>query len=268
MPNLYDQDLRKRTIAYWQETNNKSKTARIFGICRNTLNSWIALYHDQGNTEPKKAQPTGVKHIITDLDSFERYVKAKQFDTAKQLREQYLKDHPDVSISYNAFVDTLHRINWTFKKTFTYKESDPVKQQGFSVCLAIMAFWFGLTNILFMDETGFYQRQSYHRSWSPVGTPCYAKMDANKGKRLNLIGAMSMAEFKLIAPVTFEGGCKRDTVENWLHTLGQSLPKDELDSYPQRFLIMDNARFHRGGDLKQIAEKYNLTLLYFTTLFS
>jgi pterin-4a-carbinolamine dehydratase len=61
-------------------------------------------------------QPTGVKHIITDLDSFERYVKAKQFNTAKQLREQYLKDHPDVSISYNAFVDTLHRINWTFKK--------------------------------------------------------------------------------------------------------------------------------------------------------
>ena len=59
-------------------------------------------------------------------------------------------------------------------------------------------------------------------------------MDANKGKRLNLIGAMSMAEFKLIAPVTFEGGLS-DTVENWLHTLGQSLPKDELDSQPQRF---------------------------------
>lgn len=77
-----------------------------------------------------------------------------------------------------------------------------------------MAFWFGLSNILFMDETGFYQRQSYQRSWSPVGKPCYAKIEANKGKRLNLIGAMSMAEFKLIAPVTFEGGCKRDTVEN------------------------------------------------------
>lgn len=125
-----------------------------------------------------------------------------------------------------------------------------------------MAFWFGLSNILFMDETGFYQRQSYQRSWSPVGKPCYAKIEANKGKRLNLIGAMSMAEFKLIAPVTFEGGCKRDTVENWLHTLGQSLPKHELDSYPQRFLIMDNARFHRGGNLNQIAKQYNLTLLY------
>nr|WP_159771975.1 helix-turn-helix domain-containing protein [Enhydrobacter sp. 8BJ] len=64
MPNLYDQDLRKRAIAYWQETNNKSKTARTFGICRNTLDSWIDLYQEQGNTQPKKAQPTGVKHII------------------------------------------------------------------------------------------------------------------------------------------------------------------------------------------------------------
>ena len=74
------------------------------------------MYQEQGNTQPKKAQPTGVKHIITDLIAFEQYVKSQEFDTAKQLREQYLKDHPDVSISYNAFVDTLHRINWTFKK--------------------------------------------------------------------------------------------------------------------------------------------------------
>lgn len=116
MPNLYDQDLRKRSIAYWQETGNKSQTARTFGICRNTLNSWIALYQEQGNTQPKKAEPTGVKHIITDLVAFEAYVQSQSFDTAKQLRTQYLKDHPDVSISYNAFVDTLHRINWTFKK--------------------------------------------------------------------------------------------------------------------------------------------------------
>ena len=42
-------------------------------------------------------------------------------------------------------------------------------------------------NILFMDETGFYQRQYYTRSWSPIGKPCYAKIDANKGKRLNLM---------------------------------------------------------------------------------
>ena len=53
---------------------------------------------------------------VTTIPTVGEYVKSQEFDTAKQLREQYLKDHPDVRISYNAFVDTLHRINWTFKK--------------------------------------------------------------------------------------------------------------------------------------------------------
>lgn len=128
-----------------------------------------------------------------------------------------------------------------------------------------MVFFFGLANILFMDETGFYQRQHYQRGWSPIGEPCFDTMDSGKGKRLNLIGAMSMAEFKLIAPMTFEGSCKRDKVESWLHTLGQALPKDKAGGYPQRFLIMDNAKFHYGGDLRHIASLYHITLLYLPT---
>ena len=116
MPKIYDQDLRDKAISNWQKTNNISKTARLFEINRNTLNEWIKLYQEQGDTKPKPFAPVGVKHIITDLDAFENYVKSKEFDTAKQLREQYLKDHPDVSISYNAFLQTLHRIKWTFKK--------------------------------------------------------------------------------------------------------------------------------------------------------
>lgn len=116
MPKIYDQDLRDKAISNWQKTGNKSKTARLFEINRNTLNEWIKLYQEQGHTKPKQFAPVGVKHIITDLTAFENYVKSQKFDTAKQLRKQYLKDHADVSISYNAFLQTLHRINWTFKK--------------------------------------------------------------------------------------------------------------------------------------------------------
>ncbi|WP_410471721.1 hypothetical protein ACGTJS_08300 [Faucicola mancuniensis] len=70
MPKIYDQDLRDKAISNWQKTGNKSKTARLFEINRNT--------------------------------AFENYVKSQKFDTAKQLREQYLKDYADISISYNA----------------------------------------------------------------------------------------------------------------------------------------------------------------------
>lgn len=116
MPKVYSQDLRDRAIAYWLTTGNKSKTARRYDINRNTLCHWIALYQEQGHTAPKPSKPVGVKYIITDLVAFENYVKSKPFDTAKQLREQYLLDHPDVSISYNTFRVTLHRIHWSFKK--------------------------------------------------------------------------------------------------------------------------------------------------------
>ena len=116
MPKIYNQDLRDRAVNHWQKTGNKSKTARLFEINRNTLDDWIKLYQEQGNTKPKPFAAVGVKHIITDLTAFEDYVKSQEFDTAKQLREQYLKDHPDVSISYNAFLETLRRIKWSFKK--------------------------------------------------------------------------------------------------------------------------------------------------------
>ena len=120
MPKIYDQELRDKAISHWQKTRNKSKTARLFEINRNTLDEWIKLYQEQGNTKPKPFAPVGVKHIITELTNFENYVKSQEFDTAKQHREQYLKDHPDVDISYNAFLETLRRIKWTFKKRPLY----------------------------------------------------------------------------------------------------------------------------------------------------
>lgn len=116
MPKVYSQDLRDRAVAYWLKTGNKSKAAKKYDVNRNTLCSWVKLYQEQGHTAPKPSKPVGVKHIITDLVAFEEYIKTKQFDTAKQLRQQYLSDHPDTHISYNAFLETLHRINWSFKK--------------------------------------------------------------------------------------------------------------------------------------------------------
>ena len=116
MPKIYSQDLRDRAISYWLKTGNKTQTAKKYEVNRNTLRHWVELYQEQGHTTPKPSKPVGVKHIISDLEAFEKYVRSQQFDTAKQLREQYLLDHPDVSISYNAFRETLHRINWSFKK--------------------------------------------------------------------------------------------------------------------------------------------------------
>ena len=115
MPKIYDQDLRDRAINHWQKIGNKSKTARLFEIKRNTLDEWIKRYQEQVNTKPEIFAPVGVKHIISDFTGFKDYVKAQEFYTAKQLKKQYLKHYPDIEISYNAFLQTLRRIKWRFK---------------------------------------------------------------------------------------------------------------------------------------------------------
>ena len=72
MPKIYNQDLRDRAVNHWQKTGNKSQTARLFEINRNTLDDWIKLYQEQGNTKPKPFAPVGVKHII--IQALEIYI--------------------------------------------------------------------------------------------------------------------------------------------------------------------------------------------------
>ena len=59
-----------------------------------------------------------------------------------------------------------------------------------------------------------------------------------KGKRLNLIRAMRLNDFKLIAPVTFEGGCNRVIVENWLH-VGAIFAKDDKAIIQKTCIALD-----------------------------
>ena len=46
-------------------------------------------------------------------------------------------------------------------------------------------------------------------------------------------------------------------MEQWLDKLCRSLPLGE-----KHYLILDNASFHRGGNIKQIVESYGHSLMY------
>lgn len=94
MPKIYSQDLRERAIKHWLKYQCKSKTAAKYDINCKTFYNWIDLYEEQGHTLPKPFKPVGVKHIITDLEAFENYVKSQTFDTANtQYDGAYYKKH-------------------------------------------------------------------------------------------------------------------------------------------------------------------------------
>jgi len=75
-----------------------------------------------------------------------------------------------------------------------------------------------------------------------------------KRERSNWISALKAG--KLLAHLTFEGGCHRDLVEAWL--------AQSLVAYlkPGDIVILDNASFHKGGNIREIIESAGCEVWY------
>jgi transposase len=67
----YDQDLREKAMAYVQQGHSQAKTARIFGIHRNTLNRWCLRYQEEGHFQARKR--LGLKSKV-DPQELEKFV--------------------------------------------------------------------------------------------------------------------------------------------------------------------------------------------------
>ena len=61
-------------------------------------------------------------------------------------------------------------------------------------------------------------------------------------------------------PILFESCCNRSVFESWLTSFGQSL--GESKPMKDRIIILDNATFHKGEEIENIASRYGLHLLY------
>jgi len=59
----------------------------------------------------------------------------------------------------------------------------------------------------------------------------------------------------LIAPFTVDGPCNRTIFETWLKTCLIPFLK------PGQFLVIDNATFHRGGNIQTLIEKAGCRLI-------
>ena len=89
------------------------------------------------------------------------------------------------------------------KKTFTYKEQCPVKQETYLTQLQ-MALVNGKTPV-FVDESGFSTESVRQSAYAPRGVCVSDKISSNRYRCTTLIAAQIQGRFT--APVLFEGGC-------------------------------------------------------------
>lgn len=136
------------------------------------------------------------------------------------------------------------------KKTYGYQERDENKREEFKRRLSKIE----PQRRVYVDESGFDNREDSSYGYSPKGERCYALKSGKRTERVSWITALR--DKTLLAPLTFEGSCNRDLFETWLANclIPQLNPGD--------IIIIDNATFHRGAMIQELVEAAGCEIWY------
>lgn len=108
--------------------------------------------------------------------------------------------------------------------------------------------------VVYIDESGFAHDMPRTHGYSTTGERCYGELDWHAKGRVNVIGAI--INNQLLTICLFDNTINSEVFYAWL-------TKDLIPKLPeQSVLVMDNARFHKRKDMKDVIEKENHTLLY------
>jgi transposase len=136
------------------------------------------------------------------------------------------------------------------KKHFLYKERNETKRNIFKVALSQK----NSNDVVFLDECGMDNNEVNLYAYSKKGTRAHAEKWAEKTARVSTISALH--NNKLIAPFMFEGSCDRTIFEIYL----ENVLIKELR--PGMTVVMDNASFHKGGNIHNIIRDAHCEILY------
>ncbi len=129
---------------------------------------------------------------------------------------------------------------------------DPEKR--FMFCEKIKTYQERGCPIVYIDESGFAHDMPRTHGYALRGNRCYGKHDWGAKGRTNVIGALLGGA--LLTVSMFESTINTDVYTAWVK-------QDLLPKLPsQSIIVMDNATFHKGSEMKDAIEEAGHTLLY------
>jgi transposase len=257
MARAYSIDLRTRVIEAYEEkikTEEQGVHKIIEEVCKQfsiaviTCYRWIKAKKTFNTLEPIKQRHAGHSHKLKpeEYDEFRLLVEANIGMNSKQLAEKWGR-----GMSAKTMRKWLKRLGFTRKKKqFLYVERNEAKRNAFKEALSKIK----PEDRVYMDEYGMDDNEVNLYAYSKKGTRAHAEKRAEKCRRVSTIG--SLHQNNIIAPFMFEGSCDRAIFEIYLQDVLVS------NLRPGMTLIMDNARFHKGGNIERIIHNAHCNILY------
>ena len=105
-----------------------------------------------------------------------------------------------------------------------------------------------------MDESGFHNHVRTEYGWGPRGEIIFDERKSRPTEKLNLLGGLLNNE--IIAPLAYQSYTDTEIFNTWLKKcLIPALPKNCI-------IVMDNARFHKSEETREIIEDHGHQLLF------
>ncbi len=142
------------------------------------------------------------------------------------------------------------------KKELRYRERNRKERIKYLRALRELIKIYGVKSLVFIDESGFEETQTYIYGWSKKGKKLYGEKTGKRGKRENLVAGRRKKDKDLIAPMLFRGSLNAEIFEGWLTKY--LLPSLEIPSV----IIMDNAPIHRKNVIRELMESGGHQVLF------
>lgn len=242
----YSLDLRERAVRFIQNGGRVSEAVEKYEVSESSIRRWL---------KRKDLRPTQVKHRRRKLDwealgkDVEQNPNARQIDRAKKF-----------GVRINAISYALKRMKITRKKKeLRYRERNREERMKYYRVLREVIKLYGVTSLVFIDESGFEEFQSCMYGWSKRGKKLYGERQGKRGKRENLVAGRRKGKKDLLAPMLFQGSLNAEGFEGWLSMY--LLPSLTMTSV----IIMDNAPIHRKTKIKELVESAGHQVIFLPT---
>lgn len=113
------------------------------------------------------------------------------------------------------------------------------------------------TELIFFDPAHQVHNSINGNAWQFKGKKQTKEVKSNTGRRrINIIGGVNAITMKVTTLVT-EENCDKKTIVTYMKKLRRQYPKQN-----RIYMVLDNARYNRSKEVKEIAKSNNIRLVY------
>ncbi len=226
-----------------------SMISRVYGVCRQTVSTWIQAWETKGICGLLDNPRSGRPRILSEEAESDAVTRIRQSPRSLKKVLAELTENFDLTLSLSTLKRACKRAGLSWKrvrKSLKLKRKPDLFEQSQQQLVSLIEqSQTGEIDLFYFDESGFTLEPCVPYAWQPIGETI--EVPSSKSKRLNVLGFMDR-EYSLTS-IVVEGSVASAVVVASIDHFITTLQRPTV-------LIIDNAPVHTSHEFKDNLERW------------